>query len=118
LIAILTSCLGLLGVVLYSLETRTKEIAIRKVLGSSALGMITVLSKNFFVLMIIALCIGLPAGYVLGVIILEQSAYKFDLNINLGVFVMATVFVIGLLTICTQAIRAALANPVAALKNE
>jgi putative ABC transport system permease protein len=116
--AILIACLGLFGLVTYAAEQRTKEIGIRKVLGAGVGRIVAMLSKEFVRLVFIASCIGFPlAGWAMNKW-LQSFAYR--TNISWWVFVIAgiTTVTIALVTISLQTIRAAIANPVDALKNE
>ena len=74
-LAILISCLGLLGMATYTTETRIKEISIRKVLGSSNGSLVYLLSKGFFVILLIAIGIAVPAAYFINNLWLEPLAY-------------------------------------------
>ena len=105
-LAIMISCLGLLGMATYTTETRIKEISIRKVLGSSNKSLIILLSKGFVGLLCIAILIAVPSAYFLNNLWLEHVAYhtSFDLTvIALGVFLLA---VFGVATIGSQTVRA------------
>jgi putative ABC transport system permease protein len=116
--AILIACLGLFGLVTYAAEQRTKEIGIRKVLGSSITGIVTLLSKDFLKLVVIALVIGSPLAWFIMNRWLQDFAYR--VNISWWVFAMAAFFAIAitLITVSFQTIKAALANPVRSLKSE
>jgi putative ABC transport system permease protein len=118
MIAIFVSCLGLFGVVLYSMEIRTKEIAIRKIMGAPVLQLTAVLSKSFFLLLFIAFVIALPIGYFVGRQMLNMYVYKIELGVELALTIFAITTGIGLIIICSQTIRAALGNPIAAMKND
>jgi len=118
LMAIFVSCLGLFGVVLYSVEVKSKEIAIRKIMGSSVARLTLFLSKNFFILLSISLCIGMPVGFLISSQILKGYVYKIDLGAGIVLSILGITLCIGLITICSQTIRAALASPVTALKND
>jgi putative ABC transport system permease protein len=117
-LAILISCLGLLGLAMFSAEQRVKEIGVRKVLGASVNQIVSMFSFEFVKLVVIAFVIAAPiAGYMMNNW-LQDFAYKVD--ISLGVFVFAgfiSIF-IALLTVSYQAIKAALANPVKSLRTE
>lgn len=118
LMAILISCLGLFGLAAFSAEQRSKEIGIRKVLGASVSGIVGLLSKDFLILIVIAMLIAAPvAWYGMGKW-LQGFAYK--INLSWWMFALAAVIsiIIALVTISFQAIRAALANPVKSLKSE
>ncbi|AEV98307.1 cell division protein FtsX [Niastella koreensis] len=117
-LAIFIACLGLFGLITYAAEQRTKEIGIRKVLGAGVSRIVTMLSKEFVRLVFIAAIIGFPIAWWAMNQWLQSFAYR--IRISWWVFVIAgcTTMVIALVTICFQAIRAAIANPVTALKNE
>jgi putative ABC transport system permease protein len=118
IIAILISCLGLFGLATFSAEQRTKEIGIRKVLGASLKNIVTLLSKEFLLLVLIAIVIASPLTWWAMNKWLQDFAYR--TSIEWWVFVAAAgiaVF-IALLTISGQAIKAALTNPVKNLRTE
>lgn len=117
-IAILISCLGLFGLATFSAEQRTKEIGIRKVLGATVADIVSLLSKDFIALVLIALVLAAPIGWYFMHRWLQDFAYRVD--INWWVFVIAAVIaiLIALLTISSQAIKAALKNPVKNLRTE
>ncbi len=117
-LAILVGCLGLFGISAYAVEQRAKEIGIRKVLGASVGGIVVDLSSEFAVLVGIANLIGWPLGYYFVSDWLSEFAYHTSLG--LGVFLTAgfITIVIALLTVFWQALKAARANPVEALKCE
>ena len=117
-IAILISCLGLFGLAMFSAEQRTREIGIRKVLGSSVSGIITLLSKDFLKLVGIAILIASPLAWYIMNTWLQEFAYK--TNISWEVFLITSIVAItvALVTISFQAIRAAIANPVKSLRTE
>ena len=117
-LAILIACLGLFGLATYMAEQRTKEIGVRKVLGASVQNLATMLSKEFVVLVLIAAVIAFPLAWWAMHKWLQDFAFR--ANISWWVFVAAAViaFVIALVTVSFQAIRAAVANPVDSLRNE
>lgn len=117
-VGIFVSCLGLLGLAMYATEQRTKEIGIRKVLGATTPGIMNLLSKEFVKLVVIANLIAWPVSYYFINGWLQSFAYRIDLG--WGVFVLASglALVIALLTVSAQTVRAALANPVEALRYE
>ncbi len=117
-LAITISCMGLLGMATYTTESRMKEISIRKVLGSSDRQLVLLLSKGFLKLLALSIVIGIPAAWFLNNLWLEFMAYRTPFSIGvvlIGVFVL---LLFGILTIGSQTIRAAYANPVDNLKNE
>jgi putative ABC transport system permease protein len=117
-IAILVTCLGLLGLVTFMVAKRTKEIGIRKVLGASVLSITTMLSKDFLKLVVVAIVIALPVAWYFMHDWLRDFAYRID--IGWWVFVMTAIaaLLIALATISFQAVKAALANPVKNLRTE
>ncbi|MBS1596931.1 MAG: ABC transporter permease [Bacteroidetes bacterium] len=117
-LAIFISCLGLLGLASYSTMQRTKEIGIRKVIGSSTSGIVNLLSKDFLKLVLISFFIAAPVSWYFMHRWLQDFAYR--TNISWWVFIIAGVsaLLIALLTISVQAIRAAVANPVKSLRTE
>src|SRR6185503_908921 len=116
--AIFVGCMGLFGLAAFNAEQRVKEIGIRKVLGASTGNIVGLLSKNFIILIIIALVIASPVAWWAMNKWLEDFAYK--ITISWWVFAIAGVaaILIALLTTSFQAIKAAIANPVAALRSE
>ncbi|MCB0629901.1 MAG: FtsX-like permease family protein, partial [Lewinella sp.] len=118
LIALLIACMGLLGLVTHNVLQRTKEIGIRKILGSSIAGIVQLISGDFIRLVLIAAFIAVPVSWWGMHHWLEHFAYRIDLD--WWVFVAVGILAIGLafLTVSTQAVRAAAANPVDSLKAE
>jgi len=118
LATIFIACLGLFGLATYSAEQRIKEIGVRKVLGASVANLASLISKDFLKLVLIANGIAFPVGWWAANKWLQDYAYH--INIEWWVFVIAGALAIGiaLLTVCYQAIRAALVNPVKSLRTE
>ncbi len=118
IIAILIASLGLYGLASYMAEQRTKEIGIRKVLGASVPNLFFLLSKNFVMLAGIANLIAWPVAYFVMSGWLQNYAYRTSLNV--AIFFAAAVLAIAivLVTVSYQAIKAAVANPVEALRYE
>ncbi|HEU4634400.1 MAG TPA: FtsX-like permease family protein, partial [Flavisolibacter sp.] len=118
MIAILISCLGLFGLATFSAEQRTKEIGIRKVLGASVTDVVRLLSKDFLRLVLIALVVAAPVGWYFMSKWLQDFAYR--IHISWWIFFIAGLFalVIAFFTIASQAVRAALSNPVKNLRTE
>ncbi|HVM89847.1 MAG TPA: ABC transporter permease [Puia sp.] len=117
-LAIFISCLGLLGLVMYTTNVRTKEIGIRKILGASVSQIVSMLSKDFLSLVVIAFLIAAPIAWWAGSTWLDNFAYR--TNMNWWVFALsgAGMIIIALLTLSIRTIQAAIANPVDALVNE
>jgi putative ABC transport system permease protein len=110
--------LGLFGLAAYAAERRTKEIGIRKVLGSSISNIVALLSKEFVKLVLIANAVAWPMAYFALNQFLQIYAYRISISWLTFVWVGSSTFIIALLTVSTQAIKAALANPVEALRYE
>lgn len=118
LLAIVISCLGLLGLAIFTAEQRAKEISIRKVLGASIAAVFGLLSKEFLWLVLIALLIVSPLAWLLMHIWLQSYAYHTGISWWMfGVAGLAAIL-ITLLTIGLQALRAAVANPIKSLRTE
>jgi putative ABC transport system permease protein len=117
-LAILIACLGLLGLAAFTAEQRSKEIAIRKVLGSSVLNIIVLLSREFILLVVGAYAVALPIAYYLMSKWLEDFA--FHTEISIGILISAGILsvLIAWLNVSYQSIRAAMANPVVSLRSE
>ena len=118
ILAILISCMGLLGMATYTTETRMKEISIRKILGSSDVALVLLLSRGFLKMLAIAIALGVPAAYFVNSLWLNRIAYHTTLDIgaiSTGVLILI-LFVT--LTIGSQTIRATLVKPVNNLKGE
>jgi ABC-type antimicrobial peptide transport system permease subunit len=118
LLAIFIACLGLFGLASFSAERRTKEIGIRKVLGASASGLVLLLSKEFATLVLFSNLVAWPAAYFVMQKWLQDYAYRVDLGWWVFFAAGGLALVIALLTVSAQAIKAALANPVEALRYE
>ncbi|HEY0272824.1 MAG TPA: FtsX-like permease family protein, partial [Chitinophaga sp.] len=118
LLAIFISCMGLLGLAMFTAEQRTREIGIRKVLGASEVTIFRLLSKDFLQLVGIAFIIATPIAW--GIMNNWLNDYAYRTNIGIGLFVIAGVatLVIALFTISFQTIRAALANPIHSMRAE
>ena len=117
-LTLFVACLGLLGLMTFTVEARTKEIGIRKVLGASVASLVTLLSKDFLKLVLLAIVIASPIAWYVMNRWLQDFAYKIDIEwwMFAGTGVLATS--VALLTVSFQAIRAALMNPVNSLRSE
>jgi putative ABC transport system permease protein len=117
-LAILIACFGLLGLSAYNILQRTKEIGIRKVLGASTKNVLFILSKDFLKLVLVAFVLAVPVAWWVMHSWLQDFAYR--ININWWVFGIAGILalLIALGTISLQALKAAVANPVGALRSE
>ena len=117
-LAVFLSCMGLFGLSAYSAEQRTKEIGIRKVLGASVWDIVYLLGRSFMQLLLIALVIGIPAAWYAGRIYLQGYEYRMSLQWYIFAGAALLVFLIAMLTVSAQSLRAATANPLKAIKSE
>lgn len=117
-IAILISCLGLFGLAAFTAERRQKEIGIRKVLGATMSNIVTLLSKDFLILVMLGFVFAVPIAWYLMNQWLADFAYKIE--IGPGIFALAggAALLIALATVSWQSIKAALMNPVNSLRSE
>ena len=117
-LAIFIACLGLFGLAAFTAEQRTKEVGIRKVLGASVGSIVTLLSRDFVKLVLLAIVIASPLAWYGMNRWLQEFAYKIDMS--WWTFALAGLLAIGiaLLTVSFQAIKAALMNPVKSLRSE
>jgi ABC-type antimicrobial peptide transport system permease subunit len=118
LMVMIIAALGILGIASYSVETRTKELGIRKVLGANNIKQVWTVTRNFGILILIAGLIGVPAGLFSGALLRNEMGSYLDLGfINLSIgFGLVAIF--GLLIVLSQTIRAAQIKPVKVLKAE
>ncbi len=118
IIAIFIACLGLFALSAYVAEQRTKEIGIRKVNGAGINNILVLLSSNFAKWVLIAFLFSLPLGYIVMQKWLQNFAYKIDLSWWIFIIAGSTALVVALITVSFQTIKAALKNPVEALRYE
>ncbi|MFT3750503.1 MAG: ABC transporter permease [Agriterribacter sp.] len=117
-LSILISCLGLLGLVMYTIHTRTKEIGVRKVLGATVTNIITILSKDFVKLVMVAFVIAAPLAFWAVYKWLEDFEYRTTMNWWVFALCGIGMLLIALLTLSIQTVKAALTNPVKSLRTE
>ncbi|HEY4061536.1 MAG TPA: FtsX-like permease family protein [Puia sp.] len=117
-LTIFISCLGLAGLVIYTTNLRTKEVGIRKVLGASVAGIVSLLSKDFVKLLGIAFLIATPIAWWALHKWLENYAYRIAISWWIFPLSGASMIAIALLTMSIRTIRSAMANPVNSLKSE
>ena len=118
ILAILIACLGLLGLASFTAEKRTKEIGIRKVMGSSILRIVSLLSKELLLLVTIANIIAWPLAFLLANKWLGGFPYRIGITLMPFLFASILVLLIGFFTISFHAIKAARANPIDSLRYE
>lgn len=118
ILAIFIACLGLLGLSSYTTEMRRKEIGIRKVNGASTVGLITLLTKDFSILILIAFIISVPVAYYFSNLWLDNFAYKTEIGVAIFILAGVASLAIALLTVSYHTIRAAISNPINSLRHE
>lgn len=117
-LAIFISCLGLLGLVIYTTNTRKKEIGIRKILGASATTILMILSKDFVKLVCIAFLIATPLAWWATYDWLKDFAYRTEMNWWVFAAAGAFMLLVTIIILALQTIKAAIANPVKSLRTE
>ncbi|HET7360607.1 MAG TPA: ABC transporter permease [Salinimicrobium sp.] len=118
ILAIFVACLGLFGLAAFTAEQRRKEIGVRKVLGASVFNITQLLSKDFILLVLLALVIAFPIALWLMEKWLQDFAYRIELGWLVFLVAGVLAIVIALVTVSFQAIKAAIANPVKSLRTE
>lgn len=118
IVAIFISCLGLFGLTTFTVEQRTREIGIRKVLGASTAGIVSLLSKDFLKLVVLSFLVASPLAWYFMNSWLQNFAYKAPFTIWMLLAGWGIALLIALLTISIQAVKVALSNPVKNLRTE
>ena len=118
LLTIFVACLGLFGLVTFTAEQRFKEIGIRKVLGASVTGIVTLLSKDFLKLIIISFLIAFPLGIYLMNKWLQDFAYRIEISVGFVLLAAILTCIVSFFTISFRSIKAATANPIKSLRSE
>jgi putative ABC transport system permease protein len=117
-LAILVGCLGLFGLASFTTLQRTKEIGIRKVLGASVMHILKLLFKEFSFLLMVSFLIAVPIAWLTASSWLRGYAFRIDLQWSFFILPFLTIVIIALLTVSSQSIKAAVANPVKSLRTE
>lgn len=117
-LALFIACLGLLGLVTYTAQQRTKEIGVRKVLGASIFNLVMLLSSDFIRLLVIAICIATPLSWIAMNKWLDNFAYHIEPKWWMFAFSGLSAVFIALITVSYQTFKAAKANPVDSLRDE
>ncbi|MEB2784423.1 ABC transporter permease [Algoriphagus persicinus] len=117
-LAVLISCMGLYGLATFIAERRKKEISVRKVMGASVTSVVGLISSEFTKLVIISVIIGIPATWYFMSDWLETFAYRTSIDWTIFLWTGGITLLIALLTVSSQAIKAALVNPAETLKSE
>ncbi|WP_423147749.1 ABC transporter permease [Rubrolithibacter danxiaensis] len=117
-VAIFICCLGLFGLVSFSIERRAKEIGVRKVLGASIRQLLLLMSKEFLLLVAFAFFVAVPAAWWGMNEWLKNYAYR--INISIGIFVLVgfSVLLLTIITVCLNALKSAIVNPIKSLRTE
>ena len=118
IIAIAIACLGLLGIVIFTIQSKFKEISIRKVMGASSASLIRLLTKTYVRIIIIAILLAIPLAALLGNKLLEGQGQRIALNGVLLIPGVLLIILLSLLTVGSQVLRAAFMNPVKGLREE
>jgi putative ABC transport system permease protein len=117
-IAILISCLGVYGLVLFVVQRKVKEIGVRKVLGASLPGILQLIYKDFIWLLLLGFVLAAPLSYYFILQWLENFSYRTNIDLVTYGVSFVLVFLIVTVTIAYQAVKASLANPVNSLRSE
>ena len=117
-LAIFIACLGLFGLAMFTATKRTKEIGVRKVLGSTVQNIVLLLSKDLLKPVLLATIIAIPIGFYIMNSWLQNFAYRTPLYWWIFILPAAITIAIALITVSFQAIKAALVNPVKSLRTE
>ncbi len=116
--AILIASLGLLGLVSYAMEQRAKEISVRKVLGASVNSILVLVNRGYVGILLVSFAIATPIAYYLLSGWLDSFAYHINIGVGLIAFAGLSAGFIAVITICAQALRVAMSNPIQHLRNE
>jgi ABC-type antimicrobial peptide transport system permease subunit len=117
-LAILISCLGLFGLVIFNAESKTKEIGVRKVLGASVFNITSLITRDFLKLILVGIAIGTPISWY--VMTKWLADYEYRINMPWWVFIITAVLIISIsiLTVSFESIKAAIVNPIKSLRTE
>ena len=117
-LAVSIACLGLLGMAVFTAETRQKEIGIRKALGADVSSILYLLSKGFIALLVVSIILAVPIAYFLNNLWLQEFAYRVDFGAKVMGIAVSIMIALGLLTIGSQTLKASFTNPATTLQNE
>jgi putative ABC transport system permease protein len=117
-LAILISCLGLLGLVSFMTQQKVKEIGVRKVFGASVHDIVFLFSKSFLVLIILSFLVAAPVAWYAMTKWLSEFAYKSPITLSIFAIALSATLIIALVTVSFQSIKAAMANPATSLRSE
>lgn len=117
-LAVLLACLGLYGLVSFSVQARMKEVGVRKVLGASVKGILVLLSRQFLWLILLASLIAWPLIYFIGNSWLDNFSYRLTMGISFFAIPTIVLTMLAMITLSHQVLKAALTNPVRVLRSE
>ena len=117
-LSVVISCLGLFGLSAFSAQRRTKEIGIRKVLGANVMQIVSMLSREYFWMILIANAIAWPVAYYASIQWLRTFPYRIEFGVGILISTLLLGLIVAILTVSIQSIRAALVNPVKTLRSE
>jgi putative ABC transport system permease protein len=117
-LGITIACLGLLGITLFTIQSKTKEISIRKVIGASPASLVKLLSRSYLQVMLIAIALAVPITSLLAHRLLQEMSQRISIGVSLFIPGIAIMILLSALTIGSQTLSAALVNPVKGLKEE
>jgi putative ABC transport system permease protein len=118
ILAVIVACLGLFGMATYSIQTKLKEVGVRKVFGSQSKSVALLIGRTFIIMLLIAAVIAAPLAYLLNLTWLKFLAFHVAFGIGTLFTGIIIVFIIGILTVLSQTLKAANSNPVDILKYE
>jgi putative ABC transport system permease protein len=117
-LGITIACLGLLGITIFTIQSKTKEISIRKVIGASPASLMRLLTRSYLQVMIIAVLLAIPISILLGNMVLQEMSQRISLGAGLFIPGVLIIVLLSLLTIGSQTLRAVFLNPVKGLREE
>jgi putative ABC transport system permease protein len=112
------ACLGMLGITIFTIQSKTKEISIRKVVGASPASIVALLSRSYVQVMVLAILTAIPISAFLGHMLLQEMSQRIELSVGLFIPGVLVIVLLSLLTIGSQTLRAAFLNPVNGLRDE
>lgn len=118
LLSITIACLGLLGITIFTVQSKTKEISIRKVIGASPASLMRILTKSYIQVMLIALLLAIPVSVLIANGFLQGMSQRISLNAFLFFPGILIIVLFSLLTIGSQTLKAVFTNPVKGLREE
>lgn len=118
ILAISVACFGLLGILMYTVKTRTREICIRKILGARTGSLLAILSREYVLLIVIASCIVLPVVWILHNLALQDLANRAHLGIADVALCLGVMLLLGCTTILSQVVKTARVSPAETLHDE